>query len=662
MPVLTTYAARRISSLLYGLVFCVSTAAADASDSGRKEFETRCAKCHGADGRGGEFGPAVISALPKLNDLQLSVLIVKGVPTRGMPPTAAPGAEVTAIVGFLRRLQAHASQTPQIRERIQTTDGRVLDGLILGEGFEDVQMLTGDMRVHLLRRAGGVYREVTSEAAWPAYNGDPGGNRYTSLTQINRDNVSRLAPRWIFSLPDTASLQVTPVVVDGIMYVTSANECYALDAGTGRRIWHYRRPRTAGLVGDAARGINRGVTVAGDRVFMETDHAHLIALNRWTGDLLWDTEMADWRQNYFATSAPLAVGDLVVGGVGGGEHGANGFVAAFEQASGKEVWRFWAVPKRGQPGSETWAGSSLDHGGAPTWFTGTYDPQLGTVYWPTGNPSEEYNGDMRAGDNLYSNTILALDAKTGKLRWHYQFTPHDLWDWDATETPVLIDTVWQGRPRKLLLHANRNGFFYVFDRTNGELLRASPFVKHLTWASGIGTDGRPIKNPNQTPTKEGTKVCPSQWGATNWFAPSFSPNTGLYYVQTYEMCGIYTKSDSGTWEPGKSFLGGSHKMATDPKPQRILKAIELQTGAVAWELVQPGPVSSWGGTLASAAGLVIFCAEGGALMGADAVSGKPLWKFDTNQVLRSSPMTYTFDGKQYIAAAAGSNIIAFAIH
>jgi alcohol dehydrogenase (cytochrome c) len=448
-------------------------------------------------------------------------------------------------------------------------------------------------------------------------------------------------------------------VVGGIMYVSVANECYALDAGSGREIWHYRRPPTAGLPSAAVGGTNRGVATAGDRVFMSTDHAHLIALNRFTGELVWDTEMADWHLNYFSTSAPLAVGSLVVAGTGGGEHGSRGFLAAFDQSTGKEVWRFWTVPKAGEKGSETWQGGGIEHPGAPTWFTGTYDSQTDTVFWPTGNPSAEYNGDARVGDNLYSDCILALDAKTGKLKWHYQTTPHDLWDWDATQTSVLVDAAWQGRPRKLLLHANRNGFFYVFDRADGTLLLARPFVTNLTWASGIGIDGKPIRLPNQEPTVAGTKVCPSQDGATNWFSPSFNPQTGLYYIQTFEKCSIYTKSDGGVWEPGKPYLGGSQKTAPDPVPQRVLKAIDIQTGAIKWDVPQPGPATSWGGTLTTATGLVFVAEESGSLMAVDAVTGARLWSFAANAGWKASPMTYAFDGRQYIAVAAGSAIIAF---
>ena len=328
--------------------------------------------------------------------------------------------------------------------------------------------------------------------SWPTYHGNMSGNRFSPLNQINTGNVQRLAPKWMFPLPSAPRpLQVTPVVVDGVMYVTSVNEAYALDARNGREIWHYSRPRSQGLAGDAASGINRGVAVLGDRVFMVTDNAHLFALHRFTGQLLWDVEMADSRQNYGSTGAPLVVNDLVIAGVSGGDEGVRGFLDAYKASTGERVWRFWTVPAPGEPGSETWSGRAIEHGCGATWLTGTYDPEARLLYWPTGNPCPDYNGDERKGDNLYTASVLALDPATGKLKWHYQFTPHDLHDWDATETPVLVDAKFRGQPRKLLLHGNRNGFFYVLDRLTGKVLLAEPFVKKLTWASGIGPDGRP---------------------------------------------------------------------------------------------------------------------------------------------------------------------------
>jgi len=626
--------------------------------AGRKSFETRCARCHGADGNGGEMGPPIALRLWNKTDEQLVRLFHEGLPSRGMPPVVdITDAETKDLIKFLRTIQQKPESAPKVRLQATLTTGTVLDGEVLGEGFDDVQLLTDDKTVHLLRRVGPKFREVTSQVDWPTYNGDTRGNRFTTMTQIDKANVPHLAPKWIFAIPDTTRSQTTPVVVGGVMYIAAHNECFALDAGTGRQIWRYQRPHTPAAVND----VNRGVGVAGDRVFMETDDAHVIALDRHTGELLWETTLDDWRKNYSATSAPLPAGDLLIAGVTGGEHGANGFVAALEQTTGKEVWRFWTVPKPGTPGSETWEGKDFEHGGAPTWFTGSYDPDLDIVYWPAGNPAREYNGDLRKGDNLYSDSILALDRKTGALKWHYQFTPHDLWDWDATQTSVLIDATWKGVPRKLLLHASRNGFFYVFDRRDGTLLLARQFIKNLTWASGIGPDGRPIKLPSQEPSPEGTRVCPAQDGATNWYSPSFNPATGLYYIQTFEKCSIYTKNDDADWKQGKTYLGGSQKTAPEPKPQRILRALDFRTGEVKWEVPQPGPAQSWGGTLATATGLVIFGEESGSLMAVDAIAGKPLWSFPTNHNWKASPMTYMFDQTQYVAVVAGGNVMAFAV-
>ena len=297
--------------------------------------------------------------------------------------------------------------------------------------------------------------------------------------------------------------------------MTSVNEAYVLDARSRREIWHYSRPRSQHLAGDAAGGINRGVAVLGNRVFMVTDNAHLLALHRSTGQLLWDVRMADSAENYGSTSAPLIVHDLVVAGTSGGDEGVRGFLSAYKASTGERVWRFWTIPARSEPGSETWSGRALEHGCGSTWFTGTYDPQARLLYWPTGNPYPDYNGDERKGDNLYTASVVALDPDSGQLKWHYQFTPHDLHDWDASQTPMLVDAPIHGKPRKLLIEGNRNGFFYVLDRLNGQLLLARPFVKKLTWASGIGADGRPQLLPGNEPTVEGQLTCPSVAGAAN---------------------------------------------------------------------------------------------------------------------------------------------------
>jgi alcohol dehydrogenase (cytochrome c) len=640
------------------LILLAVPAFAQAPD-GRRAYETRCSRCHGGDGNGGELGPEITSRLPFRTDAELAALVREGLPLSGMPGFAVPDPEMSGLVAFLRTLRAEGGPESR-RTRVETTDGRAVEGLVLGESLNELQVLAEDRRIQLLRRAGERYRPVTSDADWPTYNGQLGGNRFSALEQVHKGNVSRLAPRWVFTLDGASRLEVTPLVVDGIMYVTAANECYALDAGSGRRLWHYRRARTKGLAGDAAHGINRGVAVAGDRIFMVTDHAHLLALDRFTGALLWETEMADWRQNYGATSAPLVISGLVVSGISGGDEGVRGFLAAYDPANGREVWRFWTVPKRGEPGSETWVGRDIDHPCASTWLTGTYDPGLDLLYWPTGNPCPDHNGDERKGDNLYSDSILALEAKTGRLRWYYQYTPHDVWDWDAQQSAVLVDVSWKGAFRKLLLHANRNGFFYVLDRVTGERLLSTPFVKKLTWASAIGADGRPVLVPGQDPTPEGNRVCPAVEGATNWFSTAFHAGTGLYYVQTLEKCSLY-KKEPEKWQAGKSYYGGSTSRVPGEPGQKVLRALDLQTGAVKWELPQVGPANSWGGVLATAGGLLFFGEDGGAFTAVDAADGSRLWSFPTNQTWKASPMTYSFDGRQYVAVAAGSSILAFGL-
>ncbi|HEY2844566.1 MAG TPA: PQQ-dependent dehydrogenase, methanol/ethanol family [Bryobacteraceae bacterium] len=635
------------------------SAHAQGLDAGRAEFENRCAKCHGGDGNGGELGPAIVLRLPGRNDQDVAALLRSGIPNAGMPAFNLSGTETQQLISYLRSLRPRAGTVGPAQATIQTVDGRTLSGVALNRTAEEMQLLSGG-RVYLLRKEAGGYRQVTSQTDWPTYNGSPTGNRYSKLEQIAKNNVSRLGMKWIFTMPNPLRLEGTPIVVDGIMYVTNSNECYALDAGSGRQIWQYQRPRTKGLIGNAAGGINRGVGIAGERLFMVTDNAHLLALNRFTGALLWDTEMADWRQNYNATAAPLVVRDTVVSGTAGGEEGVRGFVSAYDQATGKELWRFWTVPKRGEPGSETWVGKALDHPGAVTWQIGSYDSELDTVYWPTGNPGPDYNGDDRLGDNLYASSVVALDAKTGKMKWYFQFTPHNVWDWDAQQPQVLVDTDWEGQPRKLLIQASRNGFFYVLDRTDGKLLLAKPFVKKLTWASGIGADGRPMVNPNQEPTLEGTKICPSSNGAANWYSTSFNPDTGLYYVQTLEQCNVFTKRPDD-WQAGRPYTGGASSIAPGEVGQKILRAIDIKTGRIAWELPQSGAAASRGGTLTTASGLVFFGEDSDALMAVDGLTGKPLWRFQTNFPWRASPMTYMFEGKQYVAIASGPNILAFAL-
>ena len=414
------------------------------------------------------------------------------------------------------------------------------------------------------------------------------------------------------------------------------------DARSGRELWRYVRPRTPSgtIASDAASGANRGAALLGDRVFFVTDNAHLVCLSRLTGTLQWDVLMPETPQHYGATAAPLVVGDLVISGVAGGDDGIRGFVGAWKAATG-------------EPAADTWTGNVVDGRGGATWLTGTYDPSTGLLYWPTGNPFPYTDGRERGGDNLYTNSDLALDPKTGTLRWYFQFTPHDLHDWDAVQPPVLIDTVFQGADRKLLLHANRNGYLYVLDRTNGKFLFGKPFVKELTWSSGLDAAGRPILTPNNETKLGNVKTCPAVRGATNWYSPAFSPLTNLYYVMVLEDCSLYREAQQG----GFGFLDNPK----DPG-MKYLRALNIETGAIAWEIPQVGPVErNYSGVLATAGGVVFYGESSGGFAAVDARTGATLWHFEAGTTWKASPMTYMVEGRQYVAIAAGANILSFAL-
>jgi alcohol dehydrogenase (cytochrome c) len=629
--------------------------------AGREIFLTRCASCHGTTGNGGEFAPGIATRVPLRTDDDLIRILHSGLPGSGMP--AFPDIvdpDRAKLIAFLRTLRA--PESPEITHTTVTLeDGATLSGEVLNRSATDLELLGGDKTVHLLRKTpNGRYRTVTSQVDWPSYNGDTVGYRYSEIAQITPANASQMAPVWIHELRNTPALESTPVVVGGIMYITSANEVYALDAGSGRSIWHYQRPRTPGIGGVASVGINRGAAVAGDRVFLGTDNAHLLALNRFTGALDWDTEMIDWHQNYNGTGAPLTVGNLVIAGIAGGDDGARGFLAAYDQATGKEVWRVWTVPAPGEPGSETWTTASLEHPSGATWMTGYYDKETDTLIWPVGNPGPDLIGDDRPGDNLYTESLLALDPKTGKRKWYFQFTPHDVHDFDAMAPSALIDTEWQGKPRKLLVQANRGGFLYVLDRTNGKFLFGAPYSPRITWASGLDANGHPIVVPNMEATKEGKLICPWLNGASNWYSTSWNPMTGLYYVQTDDKCGIYTRTDM-KYQQGHGYMGGSFSGDPADPGQRILRAIDIHTGKAVWQIPQSGDGTSWGGVLSTGGGVVFFSTDDGSFSTADARTGKILYTFQTNQSPHASPMAYSFDHRQYVAVAAGSGIIAFAL-
>ncbi|MEO7145941.1 MAG: PQQ-binding-like beta-propeller repeat protein, partial [Bryobacteraceae bacterium] len=559
----------------------------------------KCGQCHRVYGSGGVTGPDLtgIGSERTLGDLESALRDPE--PTVGYRVVDVRLRDGRALRGFARNRNNYSLQ-------LQDFDGafHLLDGTQIAAVTEEKGALMPAVKLnakgmsdliaylaHPTGVAGTAWTApplVIENGEWPTYHGQYSGNRYSALDQITAANVRSLAPKWEFFIPSSRHLEGTPMVKDGVMYVTSANEAWALDARAGRTIWHYQRPRTKGLVGDAASGINRGVALLGDRVFMVTDNAHLLALDRTTGGLVWDVEMADSHRHYGATEAPLAVHDLIVSGISGGDEGARGFVAAYKASNGERVWRFWSVPAPGEPLAETWKGRAIEHPCATTWMTGTFDAANDLLYWTIGNPCPDYNGGERQGDNLYSDSVLALKPETGALQWHYQFTPHDLHDWDAEETPMLVDADFHGRRRALMLQANRNGFFYVLDRLTGELLLAKPFVKKLTWAGGIGPDGRPQVLPGSEPTVAGVKACPAVEGASNWMSAAFNPATGLFYVMALEKCTLYTKS-SAWWQQGKSFYGGDTRDIRGEPGEKVLRAIDIETGRIAWEYPQIGP-------------------------------------------------------------------------
>jgi alcohol dehydrogenase (cytochrome c) len=496
-------------------------------------------------------------------------------------------------------------------------------------------------------------------ANWLSYNGDYTGQRYSALREINVSNVSQLRAQWAFHVPNSNRLEVTPVVVDGIMFVTSANDAYALDAQTGRTLWHYARPITEGLIDDASQHHNRGVGIWHSRIYMETDNAHLLCLDARSGHLLWDVAYTDGNPNYGATSAPLVVKEKVLVGTSGGDDGVRGFVAAYDAETGKEAWRFWTIPAPGEFGSSSWPGDSWKLGGGTTWMPGTFDPELNMIFWGTSNPAPDFDGGPRPGDDLYTDCLLALDADTGKLQWYFQFTPHDLFDYDAVETPVLVDANFRGQPRKLVVEANRNGFIYVLDRTNGKFLSATRFAEKLNWAAEIDEKGRPRRTGVQ-PTEKGTRVCPGMVGATNWYSPSFNPETSMFYFLALESCDLYFLKPEAS-KPGRAYYATGVSHSEGDHSQKILLAYRLESDKPSWRYVQAGDGRSWAGAMSTAGGLLFFGDDARSFEAVDAQTGKPLWHFHTGQSISASPMTYAVNSKQYVAIAAGSDVFAFAL-
>lgn len=493
---------------------------------------------------------------------------------------------------------------------------------------------------------------------WLTYSGNFQGHRHSGLDEITTSNVDQLRLKWAFQRRFREKFETTPLVVDGIMYLTvPPNEAYALDAETGVVLWEYKRSLPPKIIVCCGQ-VNRGLAIQGDRLFMATLDAMVIALDRKTGRLLWESDMIDYKLGYAATHAPLVVKDKVIVGVAGGEYGIRGFIDAYNVEDGEREWRFYTVPGPGEFGNDTWEGDSWKTGGASVWITGSYDPATNLTYWGTGNPGPDWNGDVRKGDNLFSDAVVALDADTGEREWHFQFTPHDVHDWDATQIMVLVDRAFQGRGRALLITANRNGFYYVLDRVTGEFLHASEFVKQ-TWAERIDENGRPVRAHGKFPTEKGNKVFPMVAGGTNWMSPTYSPRTGLFYVTAREGSSIYFKGEA-VYKPGTRFWGGHFRnQDQDEDWKGAIRALDPVTGALVWEHRMFKP--AWAGLVSTAGGLVFGGSEEGYLKALDAETGEQLWYINLGGRIVASPMTYESKGRQQVAVAAGNGLFIFTL-
>jgi alcohol dehydrogenase (cytochrome c) len=492
---------------------------------------------------------------------------------------------------------------------------------------------------------------------WLTYSGSYSAQRHSRLSQINSTNVRRLRPVWVYQIRATDGFETSPIVADGIMYISEpGGSVTALDTVTGRRIWRYSRDLPKGVRGCCGH-VNRGVAILGDMVYVGTFDAHLVALDMRSGIVRWDAEVGDPKLGYSITGAPLAIKDKIVIGIAGGEYGVRGLVDAYDAKTGRRAWRFWTVPAAGEPGSETWAGDSAKTGSAATWVPGAYDPEQNIVFWGTGNPGPDWNGDARAGDNLYSDCLLALDGDTGKLKWYFQFTPHDVHDWDSTEVPVLAEAVVRGEKRKVVLFGNRNAFYYVLDRASGKFLAGRQYSKQ-TWAKGLDDSGRPIVLPETSPTSEGAKVYPDVGGGTNWFSPSFSPQTNLFYVSAHEEGGFYLKGEA-EYKAGAQFNGGGIRPVPGESHTGAIRALNPGTGELKWEFKLHS--GGWAGVLTTAGNLLFGSANEGDFFALDAAAGRLLWRFQTGAGINANPVTYLSNGKQQVAIAAGNSIFVFAL-
>jgi PQQ-dependent dehydrogenase (methanol/ethanol family) len=650
-----------------------------------------CGSCHAVNARGGLVGPD-LSAAGRTAAATLRAKILN--PDTDMNPNErgrrAPGAVVvktsdgSEIRGVLRIEDTFSLQMTDVSGKLHLLD----KARIQEERYEFKSLMPDDFAKRLSTAeiqnivaylktltgrdlsktvrvdvpGGLTFDRLRNSAAepqnWLTYWGDYQGRHYSSLKQIDTANVGRLQAQWSAQLPGQSILEATPLVVDGIMYTSgSPGTVVALDARTGLQIWRYQRQQKR-VNPYEINPFNRGVAVLGNRVFFGTLDAALVALDARTGLPLWEVQVDDTMKGFSFTSAPLAVKDKIVVGITGGEFGLPGYVDAYDPATGKRIWRFNTVPQPGEFGHNTWSGDSWKRGGAPGWLTGTYDPDLDVLYWPVGNPGPDSDYTIRKGDNLFSCSVVALDPATGQRKWHYQFTPNDSHDWDATEDVVLVDQTYRGLKRKLLLQADRNGMFYVLDRNDGKFLSGTAFARQ-TWNAGFDENGRPKVIPGTDATPEGTVVYPSGGGANNWRSPSYDPTGGWMYL-IYTDSGQKYVRQAEEYEIGKQYWGGRGSRVAGEMDSSGVMALDVETGEAKWRY-KIAQASLGGGVMATGGGVVFASAADGNLIALDSKTGKPLWRFQTGGRIAASPMSYSVEGKQYVAVSAGNVLYSFAL-
>ena len=596
-----------------------------------------CANCHGLEANGGAHGPSLVAGRPGHGESDWNIFRVtqRGVPGTAMLAVALGDRDRWQVVAFIQGLRSGHAPIDEVMYKFPPN----------------------------LNVSAGRIRSASDEPHnWLTYSGDYRGWRYTTLLSITPDNVHQLQLAWARQLGTDGWVETTPIVVDGVMYISvPPSNVWALDASDGRVIWKTELPVAENLPVCCV-SANRGVAILDEHVFVATLDGFLVGLDARTGNIIWKTRVARPEDGYTMTVAPLAVDDKVVVGVSGGEYGIRGFVDAYRASNGVLEWRLDTVPAPGQPGNESWGGASWQQGGGATWVTGSYDPDLGLLYWGVGNPSPDFNSSVRPGDNLYTNSVIALDVTTGELEWYFQFTPADDHDYDANQTPVLIDVDSGDETRRLMLWANRNGYYYVLDRTNGQFQTARPFVK-VTWAESIDETGRPIRDLAASPSERGVKVWPSVVGGTNWWPPSFSPANNLFFVSYLEMASTFFTGDvEEPYDPGEGhqYLGGAFKLEQHVKSG--IKALDPMTGEVRWTFEAPprDHTVQVGGVLSTATG-VVFQGNLETLYGLRGDDGSILWSVNLGGRVNAPPMSYALDERQFVVLAAGGTLHAFAL-